>query len=67
MITKNQLLQEANLALENNACLLLKAGDYFTDYAKIVLPHTVKNFIDEVDCFGTDVDFPPYDQHVAIP
>ena len=26
MITKNQLLQEANLALENNACLLLKAG-----------------------------------------
>lgn len=67
MITKNQLLQEANLALENNACLLLKAGDYFTDYAKIVLPDTVKNFIDEVDCFGTDVDFPPHeDQHVAI-
>ena len=67
MVTKNQLLQEANLALENNACLLLKAGDYFTDYAKIVLPHTVKNFIDEVDCFGTDVAFPPYeDQHVAI-
>lgn len=65
MITKSQLLQEANLALENNTCLLLKAGDYFTDYAKIVLPHTVKNFIDEVDCFGTDVE-DNYDHHVAI-
>ena len=67
MITKNQQQQEANLALEKNACLFLKAGDYFTDYAKIVSPHTVKNFIDEVDCFGTDVeDLYAEDSHVAI-
>ncbi len=65
MITKNQLLQEANLALENNACLFLKAGDYFTDYAKIILPHAMSNFIDEVDCFGADVE-DNYDHYVAI-
>lgn len=66
-MTKVELLTEANLALENNACLLLKAGDYFTDYAKIIAPHTVGNFIDEVECFGTDIDVPPYeDPHVAI-
>lgn len=65
MITKNQLLQEANLALENNACLLLNAGDYFTDYAKIVLPYVVENFIEEVECFGTNVE-EYYEPHVAI-
>lgn len=65
MITKAELLQEANLALENNACLLLKAGDYFTDYAKIVLPHSVNNFIDEIECFGTDIGWDE-DLHVAV-
>ena len=66
-MTKIELLSEINLALENNACLLLKAGDYFTDYVKIVTPHTMKNFLDEVDCFGTGVE-EQYDEipYVAI-
>ena len=67
-MTKTELLAEIDLALENNACLLLKAGDYFTDYAKIVTPHTMRNFLDEVDYFGTDVlDQCIYENpHVAI-
>ena len=55
-MTKTELLSEINLALDNDACLLLKAGDYFTDYVKIVTPHTMRNFLDEVDCFGTGVE-----------
>ena len=43
-MTKTELLSEINLALDNDACLLLKAGDYFTDYVKIITPHTMANF-----------------------
>ena len=66
-MTKIELLAEINLALDNDACLLLKAGDYFTDYVKIVTPHTMRNFLDEVDCFGTDAE-EQYDEipYVAI-
>ena len=53
-MTKKELLSEINLALENNACLMLRAGDYFNDYAKIILPHTMKNFLDEINYFGAN-------------
>lgn len=62
-MTKTELLSEINLALDNDACLLLKAGDCFTDYAKIVAPHTMRNFLDEVDCFGTNIE----EQYSEIP
>lgn len=66
-MTKTELLYQANLALENDACLLLDAGDYFTDYLKIITPYTVANFIGEVEYFGTDLDDSPYeDPLVAI-
>ncbi len=66
-MTKTELLYQANLALDNDACLLLKAGDYFTDYVKIVTPHTLPNFVDEVDYFGIDIMGNDYeDTYVAI-
>lgn len=66
-MTKTELLSEINLALDNDACLLLKAGDYFTDYVKIVKPHTMRNFYDEVDLFGSNVsDGWEEDSYVAV-
>ena len=43
-MTKTELLSEINLALDNDACLLLKAGDYFTDYVKIITPTPWQTF-----------------------
>lgn len=61
-MTKSELLKETQLAIDNDACLMLRAGDYFTDYIKIVHPDTVLNFIGEVENFGTDMQ----DEHTYI-
>lgn len=54
-MTKLNLLHEIDLAIDNNACLVLKAGDYFTDYIKIIYPATISNFIGEVEDFAVGI------------
>lgn len=55
-MTKNELLSEIDFAIENNACLMLKAGDHFTDYIKIINPHILDNFELEVEKYGVEIE-----------
>ena len=53
-MTKLDLLHEIDLAIANDACLMLKAGDYFTDYLKIIHPRNLRRFEAEVIDFGVE-------------
>lgn len=55
-MTKLDLLHEIDLAIVNNACLMLRAGDYFTDYLKIIHPCNLRSFEAEVIDFGVGDD-----------
>lgn len=52
-MTKLELLGCIDYCLKNECALVLNAGDYFTDYLKIVSSHTMKNFQTEVKKYGT--------------
>lgn len=54
-MTKQDLLQTINKALANNEAIVLEAGDYFTDYIKLIPNRCLKNFFVEVDKYGVDV------------